>query len=98
MTLSNACGFLVLGLGMLWLPELAPSLVAVPSVFGGPSTRELWLLFMGTLNTTLGASVLGWHALLQAWRIPVLLAPVPAPKARPALRPALRAAPVRAAV
>ena len=96
MTLSNAFGFLLLGIGMMWLPELAPGLVATQSVFGGPSTRELWLLFMGTLNTALGAGVIGWHALLQAWRIPAWLAPLPAPRARRALRPALRPVPARA--
>ena len=31
---------------------------------------------MGTLNTALGAGVLGWHAMQQAWRIPVWLEPV----------------------
>lgn len=97
MTLSNAFGFLLLGMGMLWLPEVAPGLVAASPVFGGPSTRELWLLFMGSLNTSLGAGVLGWHAIRQAWQIPAWLVPAPAPVARPALRPALRR-PVRAGV
>ena len=76
-----------MGLAMLWLPEVAPRLVAAPSAFG-PSTRELWLLFMGTLNAALGGGVLGWQAVKQAWRIPVWLQPVPQAPAR--LQPTLR--------
>ncbi len=81
---------------MLWLPALAPGLVAAHGV-DGASTRELWLLLMGAVNASLGGGVLSWQALKQAWRIPALLAPPPVPVARPALRPALRR-PVRAGV
>ena len=86
---SNALGFLLLGLGMLWLPALAPGLIPPSPVFG-TSTRELWLVFMGTLNTLLGACVLGWGAILQAWRIPAWLEPVSRPL--PALPRPVRAA------
>ncbi len=96
MTWRNAVGFLLIGLGMLWLPDMAPGLFAGPTAFG-TSTRELWLLFMGTLNAALGGGVLGWRAVRQAWRIPVWLQPVP--ESRPRLRPALHApAPARAHV
>lgn len=88
MTCYNACGFCLLGLGMLWLPELAPSLVA-PSPLFGMSTRELWLLLMGTVNASLGAGVLGWYAIKYTWSIPSWLEyrpvarPEPAPLALP---------------
>jgi hypothetical protein len=59
---------------MLWLPALAPGLIASNPVCG-MSTRELWLQFMGALNVSLGAGVLGWHAMQQAWRLPVWLEP-----------------------
>lgn len=75
MTWSNAFAFCLLGLGMLWLPALAPGLITPNPLFGA-STRELWLLFMGTLNTSLGAGVLGWHAIRHAWSIPTWLEPV----------------------
>jgi hypothetical protein len=68
MTWSNSFGFLLVGLAMLWLPALAPGLIAAGHF--ATSTRELWLLFMGTLNTSLGAGVLGWHAMKHAWRVP----------------------------
>jgi hypothetical protein len=75
-----------MGLGMLWLPVVAPRLVAAHTAFGA-STREPWLLFMGTLNASLGAGVLGWHAMKQAWRIPAWLEPVPQPEPLPMARP-----------
>jgi hypothetical protein len=75
---SNALGFLLLGLGMLWLPVLAPGLVP-PSPLWATSTRELWLLFMGTLNTALGGGVLGWQAMLNLWSVPAWIKPGPAP-------------------
>jgi hypothetical protein len=75
---ANALGFCLLGLVMLWLPALAPGLCPSSPVFGH-GDRELWLLFMGTLNTSLGAGVLGWHAIQQAWRIPSWLAPIQTP-------------------
>jgi hypothetical protein len=75
----NAFGFCVIGLTMLWLPALAPGLCPASPVFGN-STRELWLLFMGTLNTTLGAGVLGWQTMQQAWRIPAWLEPMHTPE------------------
>ena len=74
MTWSNACAFCLLGLAMLWLPALAPGLIT-PNPLFGTSTRELWLLFMGSLNTALGGGVLGWHALRSAWSIPAWLQP-----------------------
>jgi hypothetical protein len=92
MTWSNACGFLLVGLAMLWLPVLAPGLVTPDPLFGA-SIRELWLLFMGTLNTSLGAGVLGWHAMKQAWRIPAWFEPAPQPvRPLPLPRPARAAA------
>jgi hypothetical protein len=75
-----------MGLGMLWLPALAPGMVAAHTAFGA-STRELWLLFMGSLSASLGAGVLGWRAMQQAWRIPVWLEPVPQPEPLPMARP-----------
>jgi hypothetical protein len=92
MTWSNAFAFCLLGLGMLWLPALAPGLISPNPPFG-TSTRELWLLFMGTLNTSLGAGVLGWHAMQQAWRIPAWFEPAPQP-----VRPLALPRPVRAGV
>jgi hypothetical protein len=89
MTRFNALGFLLFGLGMLWLPALAPGLIS-PSPFFGESTRELWLLFMGTLNTSIGTGVLGWQAMLEAWRLPLWLEPMPPPL--PALPQPVRAA------
>jgi hypothetical protein len=93
MTWSNACGFCLLGLAMLWLPALAPGLIA-PNPFFGTSTRELWLQFMGTFNASLGAGTLGWHAMKQAWRLPVWLEP---PMPQPELMPVALPQPVRAA-
>jgi hypothetical protein len=93
MTWSNACGFCLLGLAMLWLPALAPGLIA-PNPFFGTSTQELWLQFMGTFNASLGAGTLGWHAMKQAWRLPVWLElPMPQPELMPvALPQSVRAA------
>lgn len=80
MNWSNAWGFLLVGLAMLWLPALAPGLVAPGSLPAAASTRELWLMFMGTLNASVGAGVLGWHAMKQAWHVPTwLVRPVPQP-------------------
>ena len=78
MTWSNGCAFCLLGLGMLWLPALAPWLMT-PNPHFGTSTRELWLLFMGSLNTALGSGVLGWYALQSAWSIPAWLTPTAVP-------------------
>ncbi|MDD2763973.1 MAG: hypothetical protein PHE83_08390 [Opitutaceae bacterium] len=75
---------------MLWLPALAPGLMT-PNPLYGTSTRELWLECMGTLNAVLGAGVLGWHAMKQAWRIPVWLEPVPQPEPPLALPRPVRA-------
>jgi hypothetical protein len=77
---------------MLGLPIVAPEITAAHSVIGA-STRELWLLFMGTLNASLGAGGLGWHAMKRIGSIPVWI--TPANKATVELRPALRT-PVRA--
>ena len=75
MNWPKAIGFCLVGLGMLWLPSLAPGLcTSTPA--GGGTTRELWLLFMGTVNTSLGAGVLGWHVIQQGWHIPIWLEPV----------------------
>ena len=92
MTTANACGFVLLGLVMLWLPDVAPAVVATHTAFG-TSTRELWLQFMGTLNASLGGGVLGWQAMKQAWMIPAWLEP--APQLRQSLPPPLHA-PMRA--
>ena len=78
---------------MLWLPALAPGLIASHPVYG-MSTRELWLQFMGTLNVSLGAGVLGWHAMQQAWRLPVWLEP---PGPQPVPLPVALPRPLRAA-
>jgi len=75
----NAIGFCLVGLCMLWLPALAPGFVTSASAPGGGS-RELWLEFMGTLNTSLGAGVLGWQAIRQSWHIPAWLQPVAVPE------------------
>ena len=81
MTRANACGFLLVGLAMLWLPALAPGLAGSDPAGAADSTRELWLLFMGTLNASLGGGVLGWHAMKAAWRIPAwLVRPAPQPE------------------
>lgn len=74
----NAFGFCLLGLLMLWLPALAPGLCQSSPAFA--DSRELWLAFMGTLNTALGAGALGWHAMQQAWRIPAWLEPIQQPR------------------
>ncbi len=86
MTWSNACGFLFLGLAMLWLPAVAPGLVETGPHALVSSTRELWLLFMGSLNTSLGAGVMGWHAMKHSWRVPAWLAR-PVPQAQPLALP-----------
>jgi hypothetical protein len=75
----NSFGFCLIGLMMLWLPALAPGLCPASPLFGG-STRELWLLLMGTLNTALGAGILGWQAMQQAWLIPAWLVSAQAPE------------------
>lgn len=85
-----------MGVGMLWLPALAPGLVAAHTAFGA-STRHAWLLLMGALNASLGAGVLGWHALRQLWRIPAWLQPLPQPERLPEPVPLPRPQPVRAA-
>jgi len=86
MTWTNACGFVLVGLAMLWLPALAPGLVAPDPVQAVASTRELWLLLMGTLNTALGAGVLGWQAMKQLWSVPAWLVR-PEPQAGPLALP-----------
>lgn len=73
MTWTNAFGFVLVGLAMLWLPVLAPGLVAPDSLTAIASTRESWLMFMGMLNTSLGSAVLGWHAMKHTWRVPAWL-------------------------
>ncbi len=82
----NAIGFCLVGLSMLWLPTLAPGFLSSNSA-AGMGTRELWLLFMGTINTSLGAGVLGWQAIKQTWRIPVWMEPVAMPPATTAPNP-----------
>jgi len=71
---------------MLWLPEFAPGLVTSGPLAATAGTRELWLLFMGTLNTSLGAGVLGWYAMKHAWRVPTWLAQ-PEPRTEPLALP-----------
>ena len=80
MTWRNACGFLFLGLLMLWLPVLAPGFVAAHTPFGA-SVRPAWLLLMGTMNGALGGGALTWHALKEAWQIPAWLEARPTPVA-----------------
>ncbi len=86
MTWTNAFGFVFVGLTMLWTPVLAPGLVGPDPFTAMTSTRELWLLFMGTLNTSLGAGVLGWYAMKHTWRIPAWLART-TPQAEPLALP-----------
>ncbi len=86
MTWTNAFGFVIVGLAMLWLPALAPGLVAPGAGHLVASTREIWLLFMGTLNTSLGAGVLGWYAMRQLWSIPAWLVR-PEPQTEPLALP-----------
>ncbi len=86
MTWTNAFGFVLVGLAMLWTPVLAPGLVAPGAISAFSSTRELWLLFMGTLNVSVGAAVLGWHAMKSTWRVPTWLAR-PAPQTEPLALP-----------
>ncbi|HTT56204.1 MAG TPA: hypothetical protein VMF63_03785 [Opitutaceae bacterium] len=86
MTWRNACGFLLLGLFMLWLPVLAPGFVAAHTAFGA-SVREAWLLCMGTVNAALGGGALGWQALKEAWQIPAWLEARPVPEPLPASPP-----------
>jgi hypothetical protein len=76
MTWRNACGFFLMGLGMFWLPVLVPEMVAAHTVTGS-SAREVWLLFMGALNASLGAGALGWPLMTQVWHgIPAWVSPV----------------------
>ena len=90
----NAIGFCLIGMVMLWLPALAPDLFTSNAAFG-TSIRELWLLFMGTVNTSVGAGVLGWEAIKQAWRIPVWLEPVATPQPTAIPRPSVLPQPSR---
>ncbi len=87
MTWTNASGFVLVGLAMLWVPALAPGLVEPGSFPAIASTRELWLMFMGTLNTSLGAGVLGWYAIRHTWRVPAWLVVQPAPQSEPLALP-----------
>ena len=88
---THAIGFCIIGFVMLWLPAVAPRLCPVNPAFG-TSTRELWLLFMGTVNAGIGGAWLGWQAMRQAWQIPGWLEPRQAPE------PVVLGAPSRAGV
>ena len=73
MTKTDAIGFILVGLGMLWLPALAPRLFPLHLVLGVASARELWVLSMGVINTSLGLSALAFQASKQATQNPVWL-------------------------
>lgn len=66
MTLSNALGFSVIGLGMILLPQLAPAWCASADGLAASSTRVLWLETMGVLQFGLG-SVAGLRGLARMW-------------------------------
>lgn len=55
MTTLNAFGFFLLGLGMTFLPALAPGFF-VAQATDGSNTSELWLVAMGTLQVMMGVS------------------------------------------
>jgi hypothetical protein len=55
MNTQNACGFVGVGIAMWLLPLLAPTLIEPTGIFS-ESTRALWLLVMGCVNTTVGGS------------------------------------------
>jgi len=82
---------------MLWLPSLAPGLFPcnLASGPGGAGTRELWVLVMGAVNTSLGAGALGGQAIRQAWRISLRLAPLATSQAAAISRPAALPQPSR---
>ena len=42
-------------------------------------------MFMGTLNTSLGAGVLGWYAIRHTWRVPAWLVVQPKLRLRPGI-------------
>ena len=69
---SHGIGFFAIGAVMLALPQWAPGL-CVRDVFDGTSGRELWLQFMGCLQTGMGGTVLmrsavaGFIASLRQW-------------------------------
>jgi hypothetical protein len=91
----NAIGFCLVGLTMLWLPVLAPGFLTSSSAMG-MGAGQLWLQFMGSINTSLGAGVLGWQAIRQASRMPVWLKPVGMPAATAETRPGALPQPSRA--
>ena len=53
MTTTNALGFFLLGLGMIFLPTLAPSSFGANSL-DGSSTSALWLGVMGMFQGSMG--------------------------------------------
>lgn len=72
MNTQNACGFVSVGLAMWLLPLLAPTLVE-PASTVAESTRALWLLVMGFVNTAVGSGWLlhsgwlRWQPRVAAW-------------------------------
>ena len=75
----EALGFCLMGLFMLWLPSLAPGLFVSNSAYGS-STGELWMMFMGGVNASLGVGVLEWKAIKLVRQIPGWLVPVATPQ------------------
>jgi hypothetical protein len=63
---------------MLWLPSLAPRLFVSTCGFA-TSPAEVWMMFMGGVNTSLGAGVLEWQAIKLVRRIPDWLPPIAEP-------------------
>src|SRR5438046_168289 len=90
MNIGNTLGFCLLGLGMIFLPALAPGFFP-PDAATGCNLSGMWLRFMGWVNGLAGCGLTLWfHVLprlaqLMAWR------PEFPPELRPAeiLRPAL---------
>jgi hypothetical protein len=90
MHLGHALGFCLLGLGMIFMPALAPDFFP-PDAATGWSLSALWLKFMGWINGCLGCGltlryhVLPWVLQVLAWRPTVPAELHPAELLRPAM-------------
>ena len=79
MNTGNAAGFLLFGLVMWALPDLAPDLFP-RSGMDGSSAREMWIQVMGVVHLSVGAGFLlqlqGWPRLARWLAAEPALAPV----------------------
>lgn len=65
MQLGNSIGFCLLGLGMVFLPGLAPEFFPPEAGLGG-NLSGIWLRFMGGICGLAGTG-LGLHYILVVW-------------------------------